>query len=86
MGFLGWQGWDRLDELDRRTGLRREPSQVTSQRSQRFMWAISVMVFLSAVSSAIQGDWQWAVALGVLVPLSIVMNRRAIRKVRDRAG
>jgi membrane protein implicated in regulation of membrane protease activity len=54
------------------------------QRSQRFMWAITTSIFLTAVVSVIQRDWAWAVTLFVISVVSAFINRRAIRKLRER--
>lgn len=48
------------------------------------MWAITAFIFLTAVVSVIQRDWAWAVTLFVISVVSVFMNRRAIRKLRER--
>lgn len=84
MGFLSWRGWDRLDGLDHRTGIRRQPTEASIQRSQRLLWAITVWVFLAAVVSVVQRNWAWAFTLFVTSVVSVFMNRRAIRRLRER--
>lgn len=48
------------------------------------MWAITAFVFLTAMVSVVQRDWAWAVMLLLVDVVSVFMNRRAIRKLRER--
>lgn len=86
MGFQDWSGWDRLDDLDRRLGLRRPPTEASVRRSERFLWAVTVMMLVAPVVSAFEHHWLKTAVLGALVPLSVATNRRSIKNLRRRAG
>lgn len=58
-------------------------TEASIQRTQRFMWATTSFVFLAAVVSVIQRDWAWAVTLFAVSVVSVFMNRRAIRNLRE---
>jgi lysylphosphatidylglycerol synthetase-like protein (DUF2156 family) len=86
VGFLGWRGWDRLDDLDRRAGTQQPLTERSILRTQRFMWAITVLALLSAVLSLVDRNWAWGTALVVIAFVSVFTNRRAVRMLRERAA
>lgn len=86
MGFLDWRGWSRLDELDRRVGLRREVTEASIRSSQLWLWAITAMMLVMAVSNVIERDWLRAGAFAAFAPVSVATNRRSIKKLRRRGG
>ncbi|MEA2827016.1 MAG: hypothetical protein QOG43_1455 [Actinomycetota bacterium] len=85
MGFLDWRGWNRLDDLDRRTGLRRDWTEDSIRRTGRFLWVLTAVEFLAAVIGAVGGDWLWAVTFAAFAALGPVWNPRTIRTIRTRA-
>lgn len=85
MGLRDWRGWDRLDELDRRTGLQREWTEASVVRMQRFLWGGTVVMLLAAAVNAVQGDWGWAAVDGA-VAAGFVINPWVLRTIRKRAG
>jgi hypothetical protein len=86
MGFLDWRGWKRLDDLDRRTGFRREWTEGSIKRTERFLWVLTAMELLAAVVSAVGAGWVWAVTFGALAGLGPFWNPYTIRKIRARAN
>ena len=86
VGFLDWPGWDRLDDLDRRTGFRRPWTKASIRRTEWFLWLLTVLVAISAITSVLERAWAWAVVSGIVAVGSPFWNRRAIQKIRDRTG
>lgn len=86
MGFLTWRGWDRLDDLDRRLGLRRQRTDASATRMRRLLPVVIGIEVVTAIFNAAQHQWIPAVIYGALVPLALLLNRRAVTQFLDRAG
>jgi len=83
--FLDWRGFDRLDELDRRAGLRREtPEALSVERIRRSLWVLAALVLVGAAISVAQHRWAFVVFDGVVVTIGAFWSRRVIRKMRER--
>ncbi len=82
MGFLDWRGWDRLDDLDRRFGLRTDPSDRSPRTQRRLKLLGALLLVVAAAIRFATGRWVRAiVALG----LAIVFVGVAVNSwIRDR--
>jgi hypothetical protein len=86
VGFLDWRVWDRLDQLDRRTGLRRPWTKASIRRTERAMWLLTTLVLLSGLIDAIEGRWVPAVLFLGAGILGVFTNRWWSRKYREYKG
>lgn len=55
-------------------------------RTERFMWAVTMLVLFSAVLSVVERNWAWGIALVGIGFVSVFTNRLAIRRLRERTG
>jgi hypothetical protein len=86
VGFLHWRGWDRLDDLDRRVGINRQPrtrsQRVRSVRAMGFVW-----VLLGLTQAALNLEREaWlltCIALAVVIAalFTVVWATRQLRRI-----
>jgi len=82
VGFLDWRGWDRLDDLDRRFGLRTDPSDRSPQTKRRIALAGALGMALVAAIRFASGRWARAiVALGLAI---VFVGATVVSWIRDR--
>ncbi len=82
MGFLEWRGWDRLDDLDRRFGLRTDPSDRSPETKRRIALAGALVMALVAAIRFASGRWARAI---VPMALAIVfVGVTVVGWIRDR--
>ncbi len=84
MGFLNWRLWDRLDDLDRRTGFRRDPTERWA-KGMPLMFAVFAVGFaVNALIYLVQARWTMATAEGVFALLAGLASLSLLRSHRRR--
>ncbi len=66
MGILNWRVWDRLDELDRRTGFRRDRTERWAKGMPLVFAAVAVGFAVNTLIYLVQARWTMAIVEGLI--------------------
>ena len=77
MGFLDWRLWDRLDDLDRRVGIR----PIDTQQSTGFVKIFGAVLLALTLVNLVEGDWTGMIING---GLAIVVGAWHLKTIRRR--
>ena len=90
MGILNWRLWDRLDDLDRRTGFRRDPTERWAKGMPLMSAVFAVGFAVNALIYLVQARWTMATVEGVLALVaglaSLALLRSHRRRLSGRTG